>query len=289
MTLTPPGHNALSGPVGIDSTGKATVVWARNDGSNYRIQARAITAVGPGTTETLSAPGEDAFAPSIVVDSADTATVVWDRSDGSNTRIQARTIAADGTPGGIRTLSTAGQDASQPLVAVDSTGTAIVVWSRFDGSDRRVQARTIGAGGALGAIKTLSAPSGSAYNPRIAIDSTDKATVVWQRDTASSERIETRSIRHERDPRADPDNGGVHQCRRAAPARNRLDRQSQRRLGPWASVPHPRPGADDRPGRDARESREDADGGDPVHAVNAQVAVDSTDKVTRLGPIQRLR
>src|SRR5689334_7774925 len=37
-------------------------------------------------------------------------------------------------------VSDAGQDAFQPQVAVDASGNSLMVWTRFDGSDNRIQA-----------------------------------------------------------------------------------------------------------------------------------------------------
>ena len=279
VTLSQAGGNALGGPVAVDSTGKATVVWARNDGSHYRIQARAITPFGLGTTETLSAPGEDAIAPVIAVDSTGRATVAWYRFDGSNTRVQARKIAANGTLGAIKTLSRAGQDASQAQVAVDSTGKAIVVWRRSDGSDLRIQERKIAAGGALGAIKTLSAPNGSAISPQVAIDSTDGATVVWQRDAASIERIQARRIAA---------NGTLDPIRTLAASAQNVAELPQvaidstgKAIVAWDRGPGSNTNIQARSiapnGTLGTTQILSAPGG---YAVNAQVAVDSTDKAT---------
>ena len=182
QTLVNTPQNASDPQVGVDADGQATVVWSGNDGTTNRIQARTIAANGTlGTTQTLSTAGQNAADPQVGVDADGQATVVWSGDDGSSTRIQARTIAADGTLGTTRKLSAAGQNASDPQVGVDADGQATVVWSGNDGTNTRIQARTIAANGTLGTTDTLSTAGKDAYAPQVAIDSNGVATVVWYR------------------------------------------------------------------------------------------------------------
>ena len=199
-TLSAAGEFADGPDVAVDSsTGTATVVWVLFNGAIDRVQERTFAANGTlGTTKTLSPTTGSAAFVHVGIDSATgNATVVWHRFDGSNLRIQGRTVAAGGTLGPIKTLSTAGQSAQVPEVAVDpSSGTATVVWYRSDGSDFRIQARTLASDGTLGTIKTLSAAGGSAQFPQIALDSgTGTATIAWQRtDTSGNERVQVRTL-----------------------------------------------------------------------------------------------
>ena len=71
----------------------------------------------------------------------------------------------------------------------------VVAWQRYDGSDWRVQARTISAAGVLGPVRTLSAAGKSAEYPQIASDADGDAVAVWRRwDYSSPARIQARSI-----------------------------------------------------------------------------------------------
>jgi hypothetical protein len=74
------------------------------------------------------------------------------------------------------------QDAMQPEIASDADGDAVAVWSAWDGSDPRVQARTISADGFLGPIRTLSDAGQHARYPQVASDSNGGAIVVWWRN-----------------------------------------------------------------------------------------------------------
>jgi hypothetical protein len=82
------------------------------------------------------------------------------------------------------TFSAAGQDAFDPQVAVDGAGDAVAVWSRFDGTDYRIQARTRSAAGVLGPIQTLSGAGQDAIDPQVAVDGGGLA--VWQRSDGTT-------------------------------------------------------------------------------------------------------
>ncbi len=192
QTISASGASAFDPHVAIDSSDRATVVWERLVGADLRVQARRIAADGTlEPIQTLSAAGEDAFHIQVAVNAGGKATVVWERTSGP---VQARQIAADGTVGPILTLSVAGQNAFTPQVAADSIGRATVVWERFDGTNNRIQARRIAADGTLEPIQTVSGAGQDALAPQLAIDSSNRATVVWSRSDGANDRIQARRI-----------------------------------------------------------------------------------------------
>ena len=132
----------------------------------------------------LSDPGQDGFEPQVAVDGSGNVIAVWTRSDGTNLRIQ----SADRTPSGPwstpQTLSDPLQDASQPQVAVDPSGDALVVWTRFDGTNLRIQADYRPAGGSFGTPVTVSDPGQPASGPSVAMDNNGKGVIVWSREDA---------------------------------------------------------------------------------------------------------
>ncbi len=133
--------------VGVD--GATTVVWPRrNDGSSFTVQASTRPA-GSGTfdaVENLSAEGESAVRQQVAVAVDGATTVVWSRSNGVNSIVQASTRpAGSGTFGGAVDLSAAGQNATDPQVAVGVDGAATVVWERDGPTYSRIQESTSGA------------------------------------------------------------------------------------------------------------------------------------------------
>lgn len=151
QVISDPGQSASSPQISLDPSGNAVAVWTRSDGTNLRIQAAyrpagaASTFQTPATT--VSASGTDASAPAVSMDNTGDALVAWQRYDSpppaGNLRIQAsiRSPGAGGSFATATTLSAGGMDGFEPQVAagpnVDNDG--VVVWTRSDGTNLRVQ------------------------------------------------------------------------------------------------------------------------------------------------------
>jgi hypothetical protein len=197
--LSDPARFARLPQLGVDDEGNSVFVWFLTEpsdscGSCTRIQARARSATGGLKAVQTLATGY-AGAPQIAVDEDGNAVFVWDRFDGSDdcgggecSRIQARRRSASGSLSSTQTLSSAGQDAISPQVAVDGAGKATFVWTRGDGTDDceesacyRVQTRTRTAGGTLGSTNGLSHSGWNALAPQVAVDERGNAVFVWER------------------------------------------------------------------------------------------------------------
>ena len=80
-------------------------------------------------------------------------------------------------------LSSSGEDARDPQVVVDSTGLAIAVWGRANGSYQIIQSSTRSSGGNWSAAVDVSNPFTSswhyAFHPQITVDSSGLATAIW--------------------------------------------------------------------------------------------------------------
>jgi hypothetical protein len=90
-------------------------------------------------------------------------------------------------------ISDAGRNASQAQVAVDADGDAVFTWTRFDGTNFRVQARARSSTGTLSAVKTLSAAGQNAFNPQVAVDTDGDAVFTWQRSDGTNTRVQARA------------------------------------------------------------------------------------------------
>jgi hypothetical protein len=92
----------------------------------------------------------------------------------------------------IQRLSPTGTDAREPEVAVDSNGNALVVWTAFDGSSWRIQARRRAASGNLGPIQVLSPAGGDAFGPVVDMNANGTALIAWYRFDGSYYRVQAR-------------------------------------------------------------------------------------------------
>ncbi len=186
-----PSNNASSAQVVVAADGATTVVWERHNGSSWIIQARTRPA-GSGTfgaVVDLSTAGQSAKDPQLAVGSDGAITVIWLRSNGSHDIVQARTRpAGSNTFSAAEDLSVAGQDAYFPQLAVaaGAAGATTVIWTRSNGSNRIVQARTRPAGSStFSAAENLSTVGQDAYGPQLAVGSDGATTVVWNRSNGS--------------------------------------------------------------------------------------------------------
>src|ERR1700733_1389193 len=145
------------------------------------LAAASPAAASPWTTAVnLSEEGQNAYAPEVAVDSAGGAIVVWTRYNGSKDVVQA-TLKPAGEPWGKPvTLSEAGEEASEPQVAMDPAGDAVVVWRQFNGSDYVVQAAVKPASEPWGKPATVSEAGQEASQPHVAVDAAGGATAVWR-------------------------------------------------------------------------------------------------------------
>src|SRR5206468_1056420 len=185
------------------------VVWRQRApaGGIPQVQAAAIPAGGvPGPAEVIGNTLDPKHGnPQLAMNANGDALIVWSRNDGSGqcggpagcVRTQARYRSASGTwqpplTQPPQTLSPAGQHANHPQVGIDTSGDAVAVWERFDGSTdceggvcRRIQAGARSASDVV-QVQTLSGAGQNAYLPQVAVDPDGAALVVWQRYDGST-------------------------------------------------------------------------------------------------------
>jgi hypothetical protein len=187
-------QDAYDAQVTVSSTGLATAVWPRFDGSNDIIQSSTSQNGGTWSTPAdLSAIGQDAYGAQVTVSSTGLATAVWYRWNGSNDIIQSSTSLNGGAwiPAPAD-LSAIGQDAYDPQVTVSSTGLATAVWERYNGSETIIQSSTSLNGAAwIPAPADLSAIGQDAYGAQVTVSSTGLATAVWYRWNGSNDIIQS--------------------------------------------------------------------------------------------------
>jgi hypothetical protein len=148
-----------------------------------------------GTVQGLSAAPGNAEAPQVGLDASGNAVVVWQHFDGSNERVQGRTRSASGALGAIKDLSVATLDAFAPQVAVNATGSGLVVWSRFGSACNcdRIQLVPFSSAGAVGTVQTISATGADDEEPQIGIDANGNGVAVWESFKGSQQNVFART------------------------------------------------------------------------------------------------
>ncbi len=141
----------------------------------------------------LSAGGQSASEPQLAVDSAGNVVAVWSRSNGTNTIVQSASRPAGGPWQSPLDLSAAGQNASEPEVAVDPAGDAIALWRRYDGADYVIQSASRPAGGAWQSPVDLSEAGENASEPQVTVDPSGNAVAVWSRSNGTNTIVQSAS------------------------------------------------------------------------------------------------
>ena len=159
-----------------------TVMWFGSDGTHVRARSQRI---GPtntlGPVRDLSPAGGNTNFGDLGVAADGTVTALWARNDGTNAITQTRRIAPGGTLRPVRTLSAPGQNVTQLDLAVAPNGVSTHVWARSDGAVSRIQSRRVAAGGAVGPVRTRSAPGQPGSDPTVAAGATGIVFIAWRR------------------------------------------------------------------------------------------------------------
>ena len=185
VDLSAAGRSATEPQVAVDPAGNAVAVWSRTNGSHTVIQGASKPAGGDWTPVLdLSDSERNAVEPDVAVDPAGNAVAIWSRFDGSDDIVQGALLPRGGSGWSEPIdLSTVGEDADEPRVAVDGAGNAVAVWSRLEGSNTIAQAAYRGSGATWGTPKDLSKAGGNAKEPQLAVDPAGSAVAVWSRTT----------------------------------------------------------------------------------------------------------
>lgn len=132
---------------------------------------------------TLFVTGADDPARTAMDSSGDTV-AVWAQSDGSNTRVESAYRPAGGTFSAPVTVSAAGENASCPALATDSSGNVTVAWLRSDGANEIVQASYGQLGGSLSSPANISASGVNAGCPQVVTSAGGAVTVAFTSGSA---------------------------------------------------------------------------------------------------------
>lgn len=179
ISFSATGQINIRPKVALDQQGNAVAVWVNPD--TLAIQS-AIKPLSSNWSKpiVLSANQLPIDQPQIGIDPFGNATAVWSRNDGSNYTIQASTKLYTGQWMPPVNLSSAGQDAFAPQIAVDNSGTVVAIWYRSNGSTTVIETASMPLGGQWSTVSDLSDPSQDASDPQIKIAANGDAIAAWK-------------------------------------------------------------------------------------------------------------
>jgi hypothetical protein len=191
----------ISGPgasgqpqVAVGSSGDAVAVWTRTEGSENHIEA-AVKPLGEPweAPAPISAPSPATLDPTVAVDASGDAVAVWQIVVGNESVVEAATRPAGEPWTSPEVISPAGEEAVGPDIALDGAGDAVVVWEAVGGSSDVIDVAARPAGGAWGAAQGISPSGHRCVEPRVAVDPSGDAVVVWDWVNGISTTVEASS------------------------------------------------------------------------------------------------
>jgi hypothetical protein len=197
--ISPDGQSADSPQVAMDNNGNAIITWQQYDGSKYQIfksEYRGGVWTHPSIpSDNISPDGQSAYSPQVAMDNNGNAIITWQQYDGSNYQIFKSEYR-----GGVWThpsslsdnISPDGQTASNPRVAMDNSGNAIIVWEQSDGADFQIFKSEYRSGiwtHPLSLSDNISPDGQDAWYPQVAMDNNGNAIITWEQSDGSTSQI----------------------------------------------------------------------------------------------------
>ncbi|SPE40792.1 conserved exported hypothetical protein [Candidatus Sulfopaludibacter sp. SbA3] len=179
IAITPPGGDLYRPAAAIDGSGRVWVFWSQNDGGNFDLWARPVTAgsAGPAVRITRE-PGSDVF-PAAATDSNGRVWVAWQGWRGGKAAIFA--ARQNGSSfGAIARVSSSNGNEWNPAIAADGSGRVTVAWDSYRNGNYDVYMRTVAANGVWGAESPAAATARYEAYPSIAYDPAGRLWVAYE-------------------------------------------------------------------------------------------------------------
>lgn len=169
--------------IAVGAHGEATALWTAFDLiARNSVWASRYAGGAWGAPAQVDGGAQELWSARIASDAGGAATVVWDRSDGGTAGIRASRNAGAAWDASV-SLDDGTGDAMRPQAVVDADGNPVAVWFQYGDTGNTVRVRRHAAGmwEASHAIGLGMAQVEKA--PRIAIDASGNATVLWLQES----------------------------------------------------------------------------------------------------------
>jgi hypothetical protein len=190
----------VGGPnVAVNAAGDAVASWTQvdgNDSTKQDVVVRVRPAGGSfgapqvvGTTLPCYFFGVFGETPSVGIDDQGGAVIAWTSIDSttSNQVTEASIRPAGGAFSAAQEISDASQPANADArVAMNGAGTAVAVWTHYNGTNYVVQQSTKPPGGSFALPQTVSPTGQNASGPAVAINGSGAVVVTWLRQDGTA-------------------------------------------------------------------------------------------------------
>jgi len=190
-------YDANTPQIAVDCNGNATAVWMQLDVSGTRNDiwsSRYQEGTGwlMAQTQTIESDTGSAQNPQLGIDITGNAIVIWEQFDGTRLNIQSNrydTTTGWGTPEFVENNNTG--PAYTPQIAVSADGSAMAIWSHYDGTRFNIQSNSYSPTTGWGtAVLMEKDDTGDALIPQISLASTGDAFAVWKQSDGNRYNIQ---------------------------------------------------------------------------------------------------
>jgi len=143
--ISPDGQPVNGIQIAMDNNGNAVIVWRQSDGFYNQIfmsEYRNGSWDHPSSlTDNISPDGQSAGQPQVAMDNNGNTIIVWVQSDGSHNQIFISEYRSGSWthPSSLNdNISSDGQHAGNPEVAMNNNSNAIIVWRQSDGFNNQI-------------------------------------------------------------------------------------------------------------------------------------------------------
>ena len=181
--------------VAIDSHGDAVAVWEIEKNNKWYVQASQMPAGGTWQTPVqLAETSYPVSQPRVAIDAHGDAIAVWTTYNGSHDLIDASELPDGGSWQTPVQISGSSEDASQPQVAMNARGDAVVTWTIWTGSTNAIEATELPAGAAWQTPAQISNAGSEDYDTQVAIDEQGNVVAVWQHNDGGQEVVQAAQL-----------------------------------------------------------------------------------------------
>lgn len=187
ISISDPNKHSESPNLSCNNTNEALVVWKTDNTSYWSIAcARCIDAIWQ-PYEQLSGAGGDCNSPIVHMNELSNVVVAWEEFLSNNTRICGK-ICINGVWSSsfdVSQISNLNTTASNPIVAIDDSDRAIVVWCEKNFNNQIIRCCT-NIAGSWSTPQTISDTSGFHSNVDISINFNGDIIVAWEKQECTS-------------------------------------------------------------------------------------------------------
>ena len=184
--------------IAVGANGNAIAVWEQDNGTggtgveveDIWVSHYDATTGNWSAARTIDTGVGSTGDPQIAIDAAGNAIAVWEQSNNTTVEVNIRTARYTVGIGWAQpeTIDSVSGDATDPQIAIDAAGNAIVVWEQDDGTGTFIEDIWVNryTAGAWGTAERIETGAGDAYDSQIAVDVNGNAIVVWEQDNPST-------------------------------------------------------------------------------------------------------